>query len=75
MDTSSQIEFLEIVNVSAISSAQTLSLLTDWSRSESVTSLIDVWLESANFSQDDTVEVLADIIDRAVLMEYIDIEY
>ena len=75
MDISSQIEFLEIVNVSAISSAQTLSLLTDWSRSESVTSLIDVWLESANFSQDDTVEVLADIIDRAVLMEYIDIEY
>ena len=63
MNASSQVEFLEILDVSAISSAQTLSLLTDWSRSDSVTSLVDVWFESANFSQDDTVEVLADIID------------
>ena len=64
-----------IYQISPLSSDETQNLLNDWSQTKSITNVYDVGLESANFSSDETCEVLADLIDKAVMMEYLDIEY
>ena len=67
-------EVVSITAISEISSSQTLQILEDWSDTH-VSALTHIGLEYANFSDDETCQVLADLIDAASNVSFLNIGY